>query len=121
MEITKLIYVKDRTQWRKWLEKHHSTAKEVWLLYYKKASNKPRIPYYDVVDEALCFGWIDGTVKSIDEHRYAQRFTPRRKRSSWSAINAARYRTLLRAGLVSDAGKRVFGERGGIEPKNKRK
>ncbi len=121
MEITKTFYPKNRAQWRVWLEKSHGKRKEIWLVYYKKSSGKPRIPYYDAVDEALCFGWIDGTVKSIDEERYAQRFTPRHKRSSWSATNAARYRTLLKEGLVVEAGKKAFAAKTHIEPKTKGK
>jgi uncharacterized protein YdeI (YjbR/CyaY-like superfamily) len=117
MEITKTYYAKNRAQWRTWLEKNHAKAKEIWLIYYKKGSGKPRIPYYDAVDEALCFGWIDGTVKTIDAQKYAQRFTPRRKRSSWSATNAARYRALLKSGLVAEAGKLAFAAKVRIEPK----
>ena len=112
---------KNRKQWRIWLEKNHARKKEIWLVYYKKSSNKPRVPYYDAVDEALCFGWIDGTVKSIDTEKYAQRFTPRHKRSSWSATNAARYRALVKAGLVVEAGKQAFKAKTRIEPKTEGK
>jgi hypothetical protein len=86
----------------------------VWIIYPKKHTGKLRIPYYDAVDEALCFGWIDSTAKRIDDDYYCQRFSPRRKKSYWSATNAARYRRLLKEGLVTEAGKRVFAARGGI-------
>jgi len=73
MDVGKTLYVKDRSRWRAWLEKNHRSAPEIWLIYYKKASGRPRIPYNDAVDEALCFGWIDSIVKPIDEKRYTQR------------------------------------------------
>ena len=67
MEISKIIYVTKRKEWRAWLAKNHKKEKEIWLVYYRKASGKPRIPYNDAVEEALCYGWIDSTVKRIDE------------------------------------------------------
>ena len=79
MQITKTLYVIERYEWRAWLAKHHDTEKDIWLIYYKKQSGEPRIPYNDAVEEALCFGWIDSTVKGIDENKYAQRFSPRKK------------------------------------------
>src|SRR2546430_10940490 len=78
MEIGTTLYVKDRRQWRAWLARHHKTAPEIWLIYYKKHSGRPRIPYSDAVEEALCYGWIDSITKPVDEDRWAQRFTPRR-------------------------------------------
>jgi len=116
MEITELFYPKNRQAWRKWLEKNHAKKKEIWLLYYKKNSGKSRIPYYDAVDEGLCFGWIDGTVKGIDDEKFCQRFSPRRKRSQWSTTNARRYRILLKQGCVVDAGKKVFAAKHSIIP-----
>src|SRR6266550_780763 len=74
MEIGTTLYAKDRRQWRSWLARHHRTAPEIWLIYYKKHSGKPRIPYIDAVEEALCYGWIDSIVKPVDEDRWAQRF-----------------------------------------------
>ena len=65
MQLGKTLYVKNRNQWRSWLEKNHQTTPEIWLIYYKKHSGKPRIPYNDAVEEALCFGWIDSTVKPV--------------------------------------------------------
>jgi uncharacterized protein YdeI (YjbR/CyaY-like superfamily) len=95
MKIRKTLYVVKRSEWRLWLSKHHNKEKEIWLIYYKKSSGKPRISYNDAVDEALCFGWIDSTVKSIDEEKYAQRFTPRRKGSILSQMNTERVRKLI--------------------------
>ncbi len=95
-----LLEVPDRKEWRRWLKKNFKTAGEVWLVYYKKGSAKERIPYNDAVEEALCFGWIDSTVRSLDEHRYAQRFSPRRPNSSYSPANLERLRRLVAEGRV---------------------
>lgn len=92
----KTLYVADRKKWRAWLRQHYQTEKEIWLVYYKKGSGKPRIEYNDAVEEALCFGWIDSTVRSIDEKRFAQRFTPRKPNSKYSPANKERLRFLLR-------------------------
>src|SRR4030095_5062046 len=104
MEITKLLYVKDRNKWRKWLEKYHAKAKEIWLVYYKKSSGKKRIPYNDSVEEALCFGWIDSIMKPVDEISFAQRFSPRRKNSALSELNKERVRRLIKSGKMTKAG-----------------
>jgi len=104
MEIGKTLYVTNRKAWRSWLAKHHKIEKEVWLVYYKKHSNKPRIPYNDAVDEALCYGWIDSIVKKIDGEKTAQRFTPRRENSPWSEMNKERARRLIKAGKMTKAG-----------------
>lgn len=104
VEITKTFYPDTREKWRRWLEKHHDRATEIWLLYAKKASGKKRVSYAEAVEEALCFGWIDGVVKPVDEHFYAQRFSPRRPRSTWSRINRERYQRMLREGKVAPAG-----------------
>lgn len=90
MELGKTLYVTNRIAWRSWLKKHHDAEKEIWLVYYKQHTGKPRIPYNDAVEEALCYGWIDSIVKRIDEERFAQRFTPRRERSNLSAMNRER-------------------------------
>src|SRR3972149_144578 len=95
MNIGKALYVHTRKAWRAWLAKHHATEKEIWLVYYKKASGKPRIPYNDAVEEALCYGWIDSTVKSINKARFAQRFTPRKKGSMLSELNKERIRRMV--------------------------
>ncbi len=97
MEISKTLYAKNRKQWRSWLAKNHRTAPEIWLVYYKKHTGKPRIPYNDAVEEALCYGWIDSTVKAIDKDRTAQRFSPRRANSALSETNKERVRRLIAA------------------------
>jgi uncharacterized protein YdeI (YjbR/CyaY-like superfamily) len=104
------LYFKDRTEWRRWLELNSLKEKEVWLIYYKKPSGKPRIPYYDAVEEALCFGWIDGKIKRINDDYYIQRFTPRRKGSRWSKYNVERIERLKKAGLMKPEGLRVYRE-----------
>jgi uncharacterized protein YdeI (YjbR/CyaY-like superfamily) len=92
----KTLYVTDRKKWRAWLRKNYKTAKEIWLVYYKKGSGKPRIEYNDAVEEALCFGWIDSTVRSLDAQRFAQRFSPRRRGSKYSPANKERLKSLLK-------------------------
>ena len=96
MEIGKTLYVTNRKEWRSWLRGHHATDKDIWLVYYNKNSFKPRIPYNDAVEEALCFGWIDSIVKKIDEERFAQRFSPRRPTSPISEMNKERVRRLIK-------------------------
>lgn len=104
MQIGKTLYVKNRKQWRSWLTKNHRTAAEIWLVYYKKHSGKPRIPYNDAVEEALCYGWIDSTVKTVDQDRMAQRFSPRRKNSGLSEMNKERVRRLIKARKMTRSG-----------------
>src|SRR5687767_8250937 len=98
MEVTKTFYAPSRKEWRKWLSENHDKEDEIWLVYYKKNSDKPRIPYNDAVEEALCYGWIDSTLKTIDTDKYAQRFTPRRKNSVLSAMNRERVKRLIEEG-----------------------
>jgi uncharacterized protein YdeI (YjbR/CyaY-like superfamily) len=105
MKIGKTLYVTNRNAWRVWLAAHHATEKEIWLLYYKKQSGKPRIPYNDAVEEALCYGWIDSTLKPVDSKKYAQRFTPRKPKGKWSAMNIERLRRLIRQRKVTKAGR----------------
>lgn len=104
MEIGKTLYVTNRCHWRSWLAKNHSVAHEIWLIYYRKDSGKPRIPYGDAVEEALCYGWIDSITKPIDEKRWAQRFSPRRKNSVLSEINKERVRRLIRSRKMTKVG-----------------
>ncbi len=94
------LYFADRGSWRAWLSENHDKAKEAWLIYPKKTSGKQRIPYNDAVEEALCFGWIDSNAKRIDEHNYAQRFTPRNPGSKYSEANKQRLRALIKQGMV---------------------
>lgn len=96
MKITDTLYVTNRKDWRNWLRKHYKTAKEIWLVYYKKETGKPRIAYNDAVEEALCFGWIDSIVKTLDEERTAQRFSPRKPNSEYSQANKERLRKLIK-------------------------
>ena len=108
MRISTTLYAKDRDAWHAWLERNHQQAAEIWLIYYKKHTRKPSIGYADAVEEALCFGWIDGIVKRIDEERYAQRFTPRRAKSKWSEVNRHRARQLIAEGRMASAGEAVL-------------
>ena len=93
---------------RKWLEKNHDKKAELWVGLYKKASGKGGLTYREAVDQALCFGWIDGQAKSIDDISYRQRFTPRRKGSIWSAVNIKRVAELQEEGLMHPAGLKTF-------------
>lgn len=104
MNLGKTLYVKNRNQWRSWLSRNHKTEPEIWLIYYKKNSGKQRISYNDAVEEALCYGWIDSTAKPIDEYCYAQRFSPRRKRSALSEMNKERIRRLIKAKKMTNFG-----------------
>ncbi len=108
VEITETFYPKVRKEWRTWLEKNYRGKKEIWVIFYKKATGKQTLSYHDVVDEALCFGWIDGMEKRLDEERYVLRFTPRAKRSNWSETNVKRFNLLHKAGLVNKAGEDAF-------------
>ena len=104
MTIGKKLYVKDRTAWRTWLKRNHAREPEIWLIYYKKGSGKPRIPYNDSVEEALCFGWIDSIVKAIDGEKYAQRFSPRKPNSRLSPMNRERVLRLKKQRKMTSAG-----------------
>lgn len=105
MEIGETIYVTTGDEFRKWLLKNHKTKKEIWLIQYKKATKKPSIHYVEAVEEALCFGWIDGLEKSMDAERYALRFSPRRPKSNWTNTNKERARRLIAEGRMTDAGR----------------
>ncbi len=96
---------------RRWLEEHHTTAAELLVGYYKKGSGRPSMTWSESVDEALCFGWIDGVRRSIDAERYSIRFTPRRRGSVWSAVNIRKVAELTAQGRMRPAGLRVFAER----------
>jgi uncharacterized protein YdeI (YjbR/CyaY-like superfamily) len=96
---------------RAWLEAHHADATELLVGFYKKASGKPSITWQESVDEALCFGWIDGVRRGIDEERYSIRFTPRQRRSTWSAVNIKRAGELIAAGRMRPAGRAAFAAR----------
>ena len=96
---------------RAWLEEHHESADELWVGLYKKASGRPSVTWPEVVDEALCFGWIDGIRKGIDDVSYTNRITPRKPTSNWSAVNVKHFGQLKRQGRVRPAGQRAFDRR----------
>jgi uncharacterized protein YdeI (YjbR/CyaY-like superfamily) len=96
---------RDRNEWRKWLEINSQTALGVWLIYYKVKSGKPSIQYSEAVKEALCFGWIDSKVRTLDKERYMQVFTPRKPKSVWSKLNKQYIEELIEQGLMTQAGR----------------
>lgn len=93
---------------RRWLKKNHDRVDELWVGFYKRASGRPTISYKEAVDEALCFGWIDGIRKSLDEESYVNRFTPRRRGSNWSLVNMNRVKELIGEGRMEPAGLRAY-------------
>jgi len=101
-------FFKTPSDFRKWLEAYHSTAKELWVGFYKKNSGKPSITWPESVDEALCFGWIDGIRKNIDEESYQIRFSPRKPRSIWSAVNIRNAERLIKEGRMQPAGLKAY-------------
>jgi uncharacterized protein YdeI (YjbR/CyaY-like superfamily) len=104
MDIRKTLYVTSREEWRAWLMEHYQAETEVGLVYYKKHTGRPRISYDHAVEEAPCFGWIDSTGKWMDVERFAQKVTPRRERTRWSALNKRTLRKLIREGRMTEAG-----------------
>jgi uncharacterized protein YdeI (YjbR/CyaY-like superfamily) len=96
---------------RRWLEQHHATESELWVGFHKKGSGRPSITWPESVDEALCFGWIDGIRKALDEESYVIRFTPRRPTSNWSKVNIRRVGELERDGRMRPAGQAAFAAR----------
>lgn len=98
------LYFKTRGQWRKWLEKNHATSDGIWLIYYKKGAGKESVKYDEAVEEALCYGWIDSKMKSVNEEYYIQYFTRRRKGSVWSKYNLNRVKKMMEAGKMMPAG-----------------
>ena len=104
-------YFKTPAEFRRWLAAHHATDRELLVGFYKKASGKPGISYQEALDEALCFGWIDGVKKRVDEHRYTHRFTPRKAISIWSLVNARRVAELIALGRMAPPGMEAFKRR----------
>ncbi|MEM1272085.1 MAG: YdeI/OmpD-associated family protein [Bacteroidota bacterium] len=100
MNVTETLYVSTRAAWRRWLERHHAAAAEIWLVTYRKHTGTPSIPYNDAVEEALCFGWIDSLRKGLDGERLVQRFTPRRPGSTYSQTNKERLARLGAGGQL---------------------
>ena len=95
-------------KFRAWMQKHHKTADELWVGFYKKATGRPSITWQEAVDEALCFGWIDGIRKKVDADSFMNRFTPRRRGSVWSDVNTRRVAELMKTGRVRAAGRAAF-------------
>jgi uncharacterized protein YdeI (YjbR/CyaY-like superfamily) len=106
-----IVFFQSPGEWRAWLEEHHADAPEVWVGYHRKSTGRPSLTWPQSVDEALCFGWIDGIRKRVDDTRYTIRFTPRRPNSVWSKVNVARVAELTAAGLMRPAGAAAFAAR----------
>ncbi|HET9520491.1 MAG TPA: YdeI/OmpD-associated family protein [Candidatus Limnocylindrales bacterium] len=102
------VYFESPAAMRDWLAANHATAAELWVGYHKKATGRPSLTWSEAVDEALCYGWIDGVRYSVDPERFTQRFTPRRKGSTWSAVNIAKVRELTAQGRMRPAGIEAF-------------
>jgi uncharacterized protein YdeI (YjbR/CyaY-like superfamily) len=111
MLATNIQYFESPAEFRRWLEKNHAEAREVWVGYHKKGTGRPSMTWPESVDEALCFGWIDGIRKSVDESSYTIRFTPRKRGSNWSAVNIARVAELTETGRMRPAGLEAFEKR----------
>ena len=105
------IYFSSPAELGAWLERHHESESELWLGYWKKATGKPSLTWSQAVDEALCYGWIDGIVRRVDDERHIQRFTPRKPSSNWSAVNIAKVEQLRAAGRMRAAGEAAFARR----------
>lgn len=110
------LYFESPAAFRRWLERHHATAKVVWVGYHKKETGRPTLTWPESVDEALCFGWIDGVRRSVDAGRYKARFTPRRPGSIWRAVNLRRAEALIAAGRMTAAGLAVHDARRAERP-----
>ena len=104
MEIGEVFYPKTRSQWRRWLNRNHAKKTEIWVRRFKKGTGKPSINYDDLVEECLCFGWIDSTIKKLDDTSNVQRITPRRKKSFLSELNRQRAWKMQAAGLMTESG-----------------
>jgi len=100
----RLLIFANREEWRTWLEAHHTAETEAWLVHYKKGTVRTGLVYEEAVEEALCFGWIDGLMRSLDAESYALRYSPRRRRSVWSESNKRRAERLIAAGRMAPAG-----------------
>ena len=100
----KKIYLKDKEEWRTWLKANHKKTKEVWLVFNKKETGLPSIPYEDAVEQALCFGWIDSIIKKVNQNQYARKFTPRREDSKWSPSNKKRVVKMIESGMMTSHG-----------------
>ena len=100
LDEAKLLHLSTPAEWRRWLQRHYQTEPEAWLVYPKAHSGKPRVAYNDAVEQALCFGWVDSTVRSLDADHFAQRFSPRKPGSAYSQANKERLRGLARESKI---------------------
>lgn len=100
----KSIYLENRNAWRNWLKENHASEKNVWLKIYKKQSQTPSVYYDEAVDEALCFGWVDSSIKKGNDEFYYQFFAKRNPKSNWSRVNKAKIEKLMSEGLIAEAG-----------------
>jgi uncharacterized protein YdeI (YjbR/CyaY-like superfamily) len=108
-------FFRSPSEFRAWLEAHHASARELWVGYHKRGTGTPSLTWPESVDEALCFGWIDGVRRSVDSQRYAIRFTPRRAGSTWSRVNLGRVEVLVAEGRMRPAGLAAFERRRAME------
>lgn len=108
VKVYQQLYFPSRNEWRQWLNQHHNESVGIFLIYFKKHTYKPSIPYDDAVEEALCFGWIDSIVKRIDDERYMQKFTPRNEKSLWSEHNKNRVEKMIDQGKMMEAGMEII-------------
>ena len=109
--MTEPIFFGSPAEFRAWLEEHHERETEVFVGYWKKATGRPSLTWSQAVDEALCFGWIDGVLRRVDDERHVQRFTPRKPTSNWSAVNIAKVEKLRAEGRMRPAGEAAFARR----------
>ena len=117
MEIDNLLEYEKREDLRQWLQAHHTVATHCWVATYRSRDPKGKsLPYHEVVEEALCFGWIDSTLKRLPDGRLAQRLSPRRKGSHWTELNRQRVRNLGDQGLMTPAGWAAY--QAGLDPNN---
>jgi uncharacterized protein YdeI (YjbR/CyaY-like superfamily) len=107
----RVVFFKSAGEFRRWLETNHASAAEIFIGFYRKDSGRTGITYQEALDEALCFGWIDGVRKKVDDISYTNRFSPRRAKSIWSAVNTRRVQQLIEEGRVTSAGLKVFEDR----------
>lgn len=103
-----VVFFETPAEFRAWLETNHETATELWVGFHKKSTGRPSMIWQEAVEQALCFGWIDGIRKKVDEHSFTNRFTPRKARSNWSNVNIAKVAELTEQGLMAPAGVRAF-------------
>lgn len=111
MDITETFEPNSQEHFRTWLAEHHDKKNEIWVISYKKDTGKQKVTYDELIDEALCFGWIDATQKKLDEERFALRFSPRRPKSNWTETNIAKYHKHLSDGRMTEAGTKAFNNR----------